>query len=87
VGNTGVFSSRQQRIDNIRSTGPGAPAVVDEEVSTRIHGNVAVTLGRSGARRDGTPFPPSRRTVVHIREGGRWLEAASINSRIVAAAK
>lgn len=85
VGNTGTLSDRKTRLDDLKKAGPGAPAVVPQELSTRIHGSIAVTTDRSGNRRDGSPFPPSRRTTVHVKQAGTWLEAASINSRIVPA--
>jgi ketosteroid isomerase-like protein len=87
VGNTGVLRNKQTRLDDLKQAGPGPAPVTVLDVSTRIHGNIAVTIDRSGARADGTAYPPSRRTLVHVKQNGQWLQAASIITKIVQASR
>jgi hypothetical protein len=72
----GNVASKQDRIAQLAQR-PDAPGQGAEERSTRIYGALAVTnsvvKGATGR---------SRQTIVHAKQGGRWLRAAIITTPI-----
>jgi hypothetical protein len=73
----GNAASKQERMVQI-AKGPNPPAQVNvEEISTRIHGDLAVT-NRVVKDANGR----SRQMIIHAKQGGRWLRAAIIMTPI-----
>ncbi len=81
VGAQGQVSSKQQRITEI--TGKPGPVSVGThaDVSTRVHGDLAVTTLMPAVS---AGQPRLRQTIVHVRQGGTWLRAANIMTPITA---
>ena len=77
----GQTRSKQERLKEVTGTpGPvsmGSP----EEMSTRVHGDLAVTTLRPPVP---AGEPRLRQTIVHVRQGGIWLRAANIMTAIAA---
>jgi Domain of unknown function (DUF4440) len=73
IGATGV-GSKQDRIKQLSSGADQLPQATVEQSSTRLYGDLAVTnrlLKQSNGRE-------VRQTIVHIRQGGKWLRAGII---------
>jgi Domain of unknown function (DUF4440) len=69
----GLVITKEQRIAEIQKAGPQQNQGTWIESSTRIHGDLAVTTRLSKT---------SRQTIIHAKQGGRWLRAAVINTPI-----
>ena len=75
VGGNGIVS-KQDRIAQLAKR-PDAPAPAIEETRTRIYGDLAVT-NRVVKNATGR----LQQTLVHAKQGGRWLRAAIISTPI-----
>ena len=81
VGAQGQVLSRAERIKEITGKPGPVPVGTRTDVSTRVHGDLAVTTM--------TPAVPAgeprlRQTTVYVRQGGIWLRAANIMTPITA---
>lgn len=77
VDATGV-RSKGDRIKQLSSVSSPAPASTAEQSSTRIYGDLAVT-NRLLKNAEGTQV---RQTIVHVRQGGKWLRAGIITTAV-----
>lgn len=81
VGASGQTRSKQQRIKEITGNLAPASVVPRADVSTRVHGDLAVTTFMSAAS---AGQPRLRQTIVHVRQGSAWLRAAVVSTPITA---
>ena len=81
VGAQGQVSSKQQRITEITGKPGPVPVGTHADVSTRVHGDLAVTTLMPAVS---AGQPRLRQTIVHVRQGGTWLRAAIINTPVAA---
>jgi hypothetical protein len=73
--NAGEIRSKQDRIAELQKAGPQSnPPPTWTETSTRIYGDVAVTTRTNNA---------FQQTIIHARQGGRWLRAGIMTTPIV----
>lgn len=79
VGSQGQVLGKQERIAAITGNPRPAPSGSAEQVSTRVHGDMAVTILVPPVS---AGQPRIRQTIVHVRRGGRWLRAAIITTPI-----
>jgi hypothetical protein len=72
LGPSGLLS-KQDRISAIKSSTPTAAPQPDRQTSTRVYGNVAVSIAVNGS---GSTIS----TIVYVRENGSWKRAAIVNT-------
>ena len=80
VGAQGVLS-KSERMKQITGNPGPVPVGTHADVSTRVHGDVAVTTLTPAVS---AGQPRLRQTIVHVRQGGMWLRAAIIGTPIAA---
>ena len=81
VNAQGQVLSRADRIKEITGKPGPVPVGTHADVSTRVHGDLAVTTLMPAVS---AGQPRLRQTIVHVRQGGTWLRAANIMTPIAA---
>ncbi len=81
VGAQGQVLSKSERIKEITGKPGPVPVGTHADVSTRVHGDLAVTTLMPAVS---AGEPRLRQTIVHVRQGGTWLRAANIMTPITA---
>ncbi len=81
VNAQGQVLSKSERIKEITGKPGPVPVGTHADVSTRVHGDLAVTTLMPAVS---AGEPRLRQTIVHVRQGGTWLRAANIMTPITA---
>lgn len=81
VNAQGQVLSKSERIKEITGKPGPVPVGTHADVSTRVHGDLAVTTLMPAVS---AGEPRLRQTIVHVRQGGTWLRAANIMTPIAA---
>lgn len=78
----GQLQTKAQMMSALRSGTLKFESVVEDDVSVRVYGDVAVLTGRSTSKHEGRETVQSRFTRVYVKRQGRWQAVAHQVTRI-----
>ena len=81
VDDQGQVLGKSERIKQVTGKAEAVPVGRRTDVSTRVHGDLAVTTLMPAVS---AGQPRLRQTIVHVRQGGTWLRAAIITTPVAA---